>query len=42
MTAAKELSKCKLECKRSDGTEVALNQQANIYFSMERRMRIMN
>jgi hypothetical protein len=30
-----------LEYRRSDGTEVAPNQQANIYFSME-RMRIMN
>jgi hypothetical protein len=45
MTAAKELSKYKLhlvEYRRSNGTEVALNQQSNIYFSMEREMRIMN
>jgi hypothetical protein len=27
---------------RSYGTRVALNQQANIFFSMERAMRIMN
>jgi hypothetical protein len=30
------------EYRRSDGTEVALNQQANIYFSMERGKTIMN
>jgi hypothetical protein len=40
-----EISKYKLdlvEYRRSDGTEVALNRQANIPFSMERGMRIMN
>jgi hypothetical protein len=30
------------EYRRSDEAEVALNQQTNIYFSMERGMRIMN
>jgi hypothetical protein len=44
---AEEISKYKLRvdlvgCRRSDGTEVALNQQANIHFSMERGMRIMD
>jgi hypothetical protein len=45
MTVLKALSEYKLdlvEYRRSDGTEVALNQQANIHFSMERGMRIMN
>jgi hypothetical protein len=31
-----------LEYRRSDGTEMAPNQQVNIHFSMESRMRIMN
>jgi hypothetical protein len=42
---AEEISKYKLdklEYRRSDGMEVALNQQANIHFSMERGMKIMN
>jgi hypothetical protein len=30
------------EYRRSDGAEVALNQQANIHFSTERGMGIMN
>jgi hypothetical protein len=30
------------EYRRSDGTEVAPNQQVNIHFSTERVMRIMN
>jgi hypothetical protein len=45
MTVAKEISKYKLdlvEYRKSDGTEVAPSQQANIHFSMERGMRIMN
>jgi hypothetical protein len=40
-----EISKYKLiywEYRRSDGMEVALNQQANIYFFMEKRMKIVN
>jgi hypothetical protein len=37
---AEEISKW--EYMRSDGTEVAPNQQVNIQFSMERRIRIMN
>jgi hypothetical protein len=40
-----EISKYKLDLvkyRRSDGKKVALNQQANIHFSMERGMRIMN
>jgi hypothetical protein len=42
---AEEISKYKLyllEYRRSDGAEVAPNQQANIHFSMERGMGIMN
>jgi hypothetical protein len=45
MTVAKEISKYKLDLvgvMRSDGTEVAPNQQANIHFSMERGMTVMN
>jgi hypothetical protein len=45
MTVAKEISKYKLdlwEYGRSDGTEVASNQQVNKHFSMETGMRIMN
>jgi hypothetical protein len=48
MADAKEISKYKLdlvgvwEYRRSDGTEMALNQQVNIHFPMERGMRIMN
>jgi hypothetical protein len=41
----KEISKYKLdlmEVRRSDGKEVAPNQQTNIHFPMERGMRIMN
>jgi ACT domain-containing protein len=44
-TVAEEVSKYKLDLlgvQRSDGAEVALNQQANINFSMERGMIIMN
>jgi hypothetical protein len=41
-----EISNYKLdlvwEYRRSNGVEVALNQQENIYFSMERGMRNMN
>jgi hypothetical protein len=40
-----EISKYKLDLvgdRRSDGTEVALNEQANIHFSMEKGMKIMN
>jgi hypothetical protein len=37
MTASKQLSKYK-----SDGTEVALNQQVNTDFTIGRGMRIMN
>jgi hypothetical protein len=40
MTAVKEISICKLHFsggyRGSDVTEVALNQQVNIHFSMER------
>jgi hypothetical protein len=42
---AEEISKYNLvlwEYRRSDGMEVALNQQANIHFSMEKEMKIMN
>jgi hypothetical protein len=44
MTIAKEMSKYKLYLVeyRSDGTEGAPNQKANIYFSMENGMGIMN
>jgi hypothetical protein len=45
ITVAKEISKYKLDLvgyRRSDGTEAAPNQQANIRFSVERGMRIMN
>jgi hypothetical protein len=45
-TVAKEISKYKSDLvgvyRRSDGTEVAPNHQANIHVSMERGMRIMN
>jgi hypothetical protein len=46
-TVAKVISKCKLDLvakKKSDGTGVPPNQQANIrvYFSVGRGMRIMN
>jgi hypothetical protein len=41
-TGAKGLSKYMLKYKRSDGTNVAPNQQVNICFSLERGMRIMN
>jgi hypothetical protein len=42
---AEGISKYKLELveyRRSDGTEVAPNQQGNIHISMEMGMRIMN
>jgi hypothetical protein len=42
---AEEISKYKLDLvgvRRSDGAEVAQNQQANIRFSMEKGMKIMN
>jgi hypothetical protein len=42
---AEEISKYKLdfvEYRRSDGTEVAQNRQANIHFSMEKGMKIIN
>jgi hypothetical protein len=42
---AEEISKYKLGLmgyRRSDGMEVAANQQADIHFSMERSMTIMN
>jgi hypothetical protein len=45
MTVAKEITKYKLDLVgiyRSDVTEMALNQQANLHFSVERRVRIMN
>jgi hypothetical protein len=45
MTVAKQKNiKVRLhgECRKSDATEVAPSQQANIYFSVERGMRIMN
>jgi hypothetical protein len=44
MTVAKRISSIRFrgECRKSDGTEVAPSQQANIHFSAERRMRIMN
>jgi hypothetical protein len=46
MTVAKEISKCKSDLVgvqvSSAGTEGAPNQQANIRFSMERGMRILN
>jgi uncharacterized membrane protein len=47
MTVAKEIAKYDisyiwLEYRRSDGTEVAPNQRANLHFSMERGMRILN
>jgi hypothetical protein len=47
MTVAKELSKYKLGLMRvqeSNGTEVAQNQQANIFVNlcMENRMKILN
>jgi hypothetical protein len=44
-TVAEEIRKCKsdiVEYRRSDGTEMAQNQQANIHFSMERGMRVVN
>jgi hypothetical protein len=44
-TVAEEVSKYKLDLvgvRTSDGTEVASNQQASIYFSVGRRIRIMN
>jgi hypothetical protein len=31
-----------VEYRRSDGMEMALNEQANIHFSMEKEMKIMN
>jgi hypothetical protein len=40
-----EISKYKLDLvgdRRSDGTEVALNEQVNIHFSMEKGMKIVN
>jgi endonuclease/exonuclease/phosphatase family metal-dependent hydrolase len=45
MTVSKEIQKYKFDLvgvQEVNGTEVAPNQQANIHFSMERRMRIMN
>jgi hypothetical protein len=45
ITDGKEISKNKLdsvEYRRSDGTKGAPNQHANIHFSIERGMRIMN
>jgi hypothetical protein len=42
---AEKISKYKLDLAgvwRSDGMGLALNQQANIYFSMERGMKIIN
>jgi hypothetical protein len=42
---AEEISKYKLDLVReyrSEGAEVAQNQQANIHFSMEKGMKIMN
>jgi hypothetical protein len=45
MTVLKALPEYKLdlvEYRRSDGTEVASNQQVIIHFSVERGMRIMN
>jgi hypothetical protein len=45
MTVIKEMSKCTLDLlgyRKSDGTEMAPNQQANIHVSMERGMRMIN
>jgi hypothetical protein len=45
MTVVKEISKYKLvlqEYRTSDRTGVVPNKQVNIYFSMERKIRIMN
>jgi hypothetical protein len=45
MTVERDISKNKLDLvgvQGSDWTEVATNQQANIHFSLERGMRIMN
>jgi hypothetical protein len=37
-----EISKYKWKYRRSDGMEVALNEQADIHFSMEKEMKNMN
>jgi hypothetical protein len=45
MTDEKDISEYKLylvDYRRSDGTEVAPNQQENVYISLERGMKIMN
>jgi endonuclease/exonuclease/phosphatase family metal-dependent hydrolase len=44
MAVAEDISKCKSDLvgvQEVDGTKVALNQQANIHFSMEKGMKIM-